>query len=484
MSNSDGILSTGLLKQLIKYGNVKFLLDNCEQIRPLDLLKTFIRNFDKILASEDDLICFSTIIVHLTTKVGYTYDSILKIKEIREMRENKDKFTELFMTFDSLHLWNKCNCGESKCKETALSIVENLLTMKIHEYIEGAIDRKNMFEKILSIVMASNAVSLDFSQFDSNIRRICAKSGALIRDEELSKIIIEYDLFNLYRLNKSELRSEFDLIFERCKFLSEEAPDYWKIVRFYFIKIIKGIADETNLEKIEKFKDILPEFAPESIVNIIKRQPEILQRYYLGLGLISPKGQNIENRLELLGKVGIKNYCDLHERTTGYRLRRAGGQLKHTINTENSLLEEIKSYPILDIFFIIIPGISAHYFTRDEFDILLEKQEDFYNRQKINKNDLRCIERNLENVETYNFPPPRPLREQLNKLKIIKEILPADKGEKKFNKLISQDSQIDLEEIFPRELLGTINSFISQISQDGGDLGPIVFRRLRGEGLE
>lgn len=86
-------------------------------------------------------------------------------------------------------------------------------------------------------------------------------------------------------------------------------------------------------------------------------------------------------------------------------------------NTHNVLQEKISTYLPFDIY-MIREGKVIYRFTRDEFSQLLIKGENFYNRQKIKKKDIKGIQRKLRFAEKYGLPDSAPADELFSKITV------------------------------------------------------------------
>lgn len=219
-----------------------------------------------------------------------------------------------------------------------------------------------------------------------------------------------------------------EMILARCKYLNGKAPEYWKsVVRSdYSRMMINAIKDKKmsrELSLIRKIKEVFPEVCPEldmysDLAWKISLLPIPVQAYLLGfhLELGIPHESLLKSALLTLSKVRHEEYLSNLKKRSEDRVDFGPGcdELKPG-NTQDVMLNDINTYSPFDRIYYT-NGQHIFCFTRVEFNSLLEKKVNPWNKEKIPDHIIGMIQCRQDASKSLQLPSCEPLSDLYEKV--------------------------------------------------------------------
>ncbi len=412
-------MSLDLMKDIFLYGNLD-LVYNSSDIKKVEF-KTFSQYLDNVTFFDKDE-SFIWRFYHNLNFIINSYE-IVMLKDEKKSKDFLDTLSDIIKKFQKLAKTRKLLPGVQieNIKEYSYILI-NLLVRKIHTKLELYQRSRDYFYLKFSEFEANKPFHyyIDYSTpYDyikwSSSWKLVSRNGEIF----LPGIDIYLDsYFKNYNLYYNEnMINDIKLFGERLQFLKEYSPAYLEILRkditnvtekMYFIfpynKVYMDYQKILFLDKDiyrSKFIRSKEEFTP--IKWIFSILPSFLSAYLLGFPIIS---------LDIPGEKVIKKYIKFmeekstHEEYYQWFSEKFNKQYLNSIefgteigngSDDNESVDlcyvKIKEYNQDDIVSIFNNNIM-HHFSCKEFETVLKKEENPYNRDKVS--NLRKIIDNLK----------------------------------------------------------------------------------------
>ena len=412
-------MSLDLMKDIFLYGNLD-LVYNSSDIKKVEF-KTFSYYLDNVTFFNKDA-SFIWRFYHNLNFIINSYEVVM-LKDEKKSKDFLDTLSDIITKFQKLAKYKKLLPGVQleNIKDHSYILI-NLLVRKIHTKLELYKRNRDYFYLKFSEFEANKPFHyyIDYSTpYDyikwSSSWKLVSRNGELF----LPGIDIYLDsYFKNYNIYYNEnMINDIKLLGERIKFLREYSPAYLEILRkditnvtekMYFIfpynKVYQDYQKILFLDKDiyrSKFIRTKEEFTP--IKWIFSILPSFLSAYLLGFPIIS---------LDIPGERVIKKYIKfMEEKSTpeeyyGWFSEKFNKQYLNSIEFETEIgngtddnesvdlcYVKIKEYNQDDIVSIFNNNIM-HHFSCKEFETILKKEENPYNRDKVS--NLRKIIDNLK----------------------------------------------------------------------------------------
>ena len=412
-------MSLDLLKDIFLYGNLD-LVYNASDIKKVEF-KKFSQYLDNITFFKQDK-SFIWRFYHNLNFIVNSYEVVL-LKEEKKSKEFLDIFSDIIKKIQKITKCKKILPGVQleNIKEYSYILI-NLLVRKVHTKLQLYERNKDYFYLKFSEFEADKPFHyyIDYSTpYDyikwSSSWKLVSRNGEIF----LPGIDIYLDsYFKNYNLYYNEnMINDIKLLGERIVFLKEYSPSYLEILRkditnvtekIYFIfpynKVYQDYQKILFIDKDiyrSKFVKSEEDFTP--IKWIFSILPSFLSAYLLGFPIIS---------LDIPGEKIIKKYIKFMEEKSNpeeyYQWFSENFNKKYLNSIEfeteigngmddNETVDlcyvKIKEYNQDDIVSIFNNNIM-HHFSCKEFETILKKEENPYNRDKVS--NLRKIIDNLK----------------------------------------------------------------------------------------
>ena len=361
--------------------------------------------------------------------------------------------------------------------ETTDDTDQNLVLMKKFEHVSFKLrDLNNYTIKYLHILANKLSSSITSLNYIEKKLAISARSDYYI-------INTDHHLFNdyMYILNSTKYEEYESIVLERCLILLDKAPLYWENVgNPMYLKIVKQhIFDNSYLissKSLEIYNQLFPDLLPEkwlsrsSLVYTLSTYPDVIKAYILGfpIHLYIPSKSVIETALDKLDDQGIDKYCEYlrdHNRKVLFSHIERFDENSIDIGNENdTLLESVLDYNLTDVVKYYIDS-HVYFFTRAEFDSILEKGSNHWTSEPFLFGGLENILSRVNISRYYSLPPSEPIKDILIKISDGKLLLKHNECEN-CSSGNNIDDSVDNTRLHFSNLFNDINNVDYESSQD------------------
>lgn len=271
---------------------------------------------------------------------------------------------------------------------------------------------------------------------------------------------------------------------ERCRFLQQHAPLYWKNVAYNiyysFVKDKYKNAPNFTKEMIDIYNKSFPDLFSENIINrsetviAISNLDKNIQSYLLGFPIHKyiPNDSNLNKALDKLELLGNEKYCE------SIKVEEI-----NVANSENVLSEKIDDFNSFDVVKYYVDGGNTdkhlYRFTRSEFENILKDGKNYYTGEPLPLfiiEKIKCIN-NI--AKKYNLPKSKTLFELLsNVTNYIEESDEDDDEPQRYIVGRARDQETGEESIFRFPILGELDEL------DTEDLDEVAEEVLNYQGLD
>lgn len=250
-----------------------------------------------------------------------------------------------------------------------------------------------------------------------------------IKNEDFEAIfnaLVATDWFEEKDLLKAFYNHQFfENLLEMCSD-KKELPDYWEKISSHYKSLVEYIFENSllipNVKYPKLIADLFPDFFSFPIDKLTEKEwfiyqsPSHMQGYLLGypIYMMNPTREELLKDLFYISEKGIDDFSSqLREKHKSYWESFS----KKLFNEEDTLHEDIFSYPLFDVVGICYrDGIWL--ITRPEFKNILELDRNPYTNSPLGwVEKLPIIMRDVI-AETYMIPNPLPVKDAYNQLNI------------------------------------------------------------------
>ena len=344
----------------------------------------------------------------------------LKTYLLHKKAENEKEKKKLCVAFRVL-----CMLSSSHFLENFVLQTENvdyifLFAMSFHKH------NLKIYQKIHSF----------FSKGDTEFNRIICGSkfdkeeSEYIASVRIMKFVNKYSYGNIFgsdflSLLKPEDKAKYYRnMIARCMHLNKNAPLYWaKVAAPLYRKFLEDNYKKPIFDKAET--KILASYFPNLYSEKQINQPTIINRltkmsryhvaYRLGFPIHEyvPNEKKIEETLELLSEIGVKQYVE--------KMNVVNKKMNENIRVANTedvncvLIEEYNPFDVIHYYTDVDNKNEKHVFrfTRPEFPTLLKDQKNFYTGEILPAFIVVQIRTRLQIASMYDLPPCQTLSELL-----------------------------------------------------------------------
>ena len=342
----------------------------------------------------------------------------LKAYLLYKKPENESEKKKLCVAFRIL-----CNLSSSHTLESFILQTENadyifLYAMSFHKH------NLKVYQKIHN----------SFSKGDTEFNRIICGSkfdkeeSEYIAGVRIMKYVAKYSYGNIFSsdflaLLKSEDKAKYYRnMIARCMHLNKNAPLYWKEVA---APLYRKFLEENYKKPIFSKSDmkILASYFPNLYSDKQINQPAIINQltsmsryhvaYRLGFPIHEyvPNEKKLEETLELLSELGVKQYV---EKVKSKELP-SDIRIANTEDVNCTDIAEYNSFDVIHYYTDVDNKNEKHVFrfTRPEFPTLLKDQKNFYTGEILPAFIVVQIRTRLQIAGMYDLPPCQTLSELL-----------------------------------------------------------------------
>ena len=237
------------------------------------------------------------------------------------------------------------------------------------------------------------------------------------------KSLVTFALLNDHLQPLTKLAfSEYGIrLFDRCNRLSKLLPDYWANVaepkyRQHVISVTNNGYALGSWDLVLKYRKIFPGifetlFNDGPLISNLKASSLYQQAYLLGFPIhyVCPSPKQIEEKIQMLKELGTENYCKklIEQQRKEFEAHRLAHSCQ-VVNTENVQGDDPCEFSPLDIVYYYQDN-HAFYFTRPEFDYLLEKKKNHFNNLDLSPSLLFEIQARQLTSKEFALPESKPL---------------------------------------------------------------------------
>jgi len=347
-------------------------------------MKFILSSFETYIYSNEDKI---TLFINLLDETIKRWEKILKIKKNITLQRNPSKDQDLFILLTCYFVRNL-----QEKLESHHSSLEDYQKQNLKKYL---------FEESCSFFI-EYVTPYDDIQWSP-------KWKATFEEEEIvfknTDIFLDSYVKNNNLIYNETMEENIKIFKERLSFLKENTTEYYLEVKRKIKEVTKKFFDIFPYHIIHRdYLDLIKEeeeiYFPEIITKkdkitenlwLISFLPDILKAYLLGYPVISsyiPSTKKIRSLIEKLDSLGEENYFNqIKERFNNLKIKSLhfyeeaanGRQDGEMINLFYQKIADFNQ----DDFFCTSSGGGLHFFTCNEYNDLIKKKENPYNRQKI-----------------------------------------------------------------------------------------------------
>lgn len=224
------------------------------------------------------------------------------------------------------------------------------------------------------------------------------------------------------------------LIIKRIKFLKQNAPLYFDLVKEKYRKLFEMLFEEHLLDRLsvnslKYLHNEFPEILNENIFECtparrkLTLMPTIISGYILGFPIqsIIPLETQIKDAITLYENLGVVKYSE-YIKTTCTQTSRANSTPFDTeeivfSNETDFLLENIDSYVPFDIV-SFRSGKFIYRFTRPEFEKIIESRKNPWTNEDLPIPIIHAIVSRVNTAKELNLPPPMTVKDMFDRLAV------------------------------------------------------------------
>jgi hypothetical protein len=303
-----------------------------------------------------------------------------------------------FQVYDDIHFLNIAY-------DSFLEVREFAMLCAIFQNAGGGID---FMSKYLEFPM----IALTLIEYNNKINSL-----NVINKQDYSSIHntndcdVQYDIF-------MHLKDEIfgtEILLENLKLHYISCREYFDIVVDIYEKILRRRGNEIEIQNA--LHDICPEkykLIDNILIYNIDILPFIKKIYILGfpVHIDNPSEEEVNERMSYLSSNGIDMFC---EKYISSAIIHHHKHINNHANTTDTLWEQIRDYNQFDVI-RYYEGKFCYYFTRSEFDTLLSKHQNVWNRQPLSDSILFEIQNRLNLSKTLMLPKCKTIKAHLKEM--------------------------------------------------------------------
>ena len=308
---------------------------------------------------------------------------------------------------------------------------QNFLTSALKTY-----QNNKSLAKFIGLIV-DKPVELDNDVFVIIITGVTSRSTNLINVlTELGKEAICYILTSVVNCDWFEMIEKYFLIdmthmiLALCQEKKSNYPQYWAKVGPKYEALLKKKQLLPDVKTPGLVLDLFPNFYPELTKGFsakswfIYQLPHNLQGYLLGypIHLSSPTSTELNEALIRLSNQGVTAYVEnidkCHQQfynTDFGKFFSFTGIAKDDFSTQDTLGESVFCYSPFDVVSIVIDQ-KRYFFTRPEFDNLVEKGKNHWTNSPLHQNEVQAISTRSAMANELMLPPAVPLQNLLENI--------------------------------------------------------------------
>ena len=368
-----------------------------------------------------------------------------KVKETVNFGSVFEALYAEFITLEDLKTYLLHKKAENDKEKKKLCVAFRVLCMlSSSHFLENFVLQTENVDYIFLFAMSFHKYNLkiyqkihtSFCKGDTEFNRtICGskfdkEESEYIASVRIMKFVNKYSYGNIFgsdflSLLKPEDKAKYYRnMIARCMHLNKNAPLYWaKVAAPLYRKFLEDNYKKPIFDKAET--KILASYFPNLYSEKQINQPAIINRltkmsryhvaYRLGFPIHEyvPNEKKIEETLELLSDLGVKQYVE--------RMNIVNKKINENIRVANTedvncvLIEEYNPFDVIHYYTDVDNKNEKHVFrfTRPEFPTLLKDQKNFYTGEILPAFIVVQIRTRLQIAGMYDLPPCQTLSELL-----------------------------------------------------------------------